>query len=385
MRKKVIGLIFVLALISMSLVSASTNVYVEPASTVVKLGQDFNVSIDINTTESIYAIEFNLIFNPSILNATIVVEGNFLKQDNASTYPIISINNSIGKIIFADTRLGTQEGVFGTGVLALIKFKAINTGTSDLDLDNVNLVDANLNTIPVTVDDGSVEVREVACYNNSDCGTNGWVGNTTCSNEDVWQPWEINVCTNPGTINAYCVVTSILKLKQDCGVDSCGSFGTNYCKDNDVYHNQTCHDKGCSNGACFDNIFVNETKFQECGIAGCEAGHCKGNLWLILPEDGAELSRTEPEFFDWGANPSLIFKKCNIQVSNTLSTRKWGKIGKDIKYGTSYQASEKDWSKLIKLAEKYKKKYNTDTLYWRVYCQGKKLKEYSNIFSFSFV
>ena len=105
----------------------------------------------------------------------------------------------------------------------------------------------------------------------------------------------------------------------------------------------------------------------------------KGNLWLISPEDGAEFSLA-PESFDWGVNPSLIFKSCSIQVSG--DSYKWKKFGKSLKSGSSYQASEKDWKKLIKMESKD----SDGKLYWRVYCSsGKKLMKYSNIFSFSFV
>ena len=62
--------------------------------------------------------------------------------------------------------------------------------------------------------------------------------------------------------------------KSECSSDSCGSWGSNYCKTNDVYHKKTCHDRGCSGSSCFDNIYTEEEKVQECGTQGCTNGQC---------------------------------------------------------------------------------------------------------------
>ena len=61
-----------------------------------------------------------------------------------------------------------------------------------------------------------------------------------------------------------------------CGSDSCGSWGSPYCKNNDVYHSRTCHDRGCSNSACSDNPYTEEALVQDCGTATCSGGVCQG-------------------------------------------------------------------------------------------------------------
>ena len=117
-------------------------------------------------------------------------------------------------------------------------------------------------------------VLAIACYKDSDCGTPGWVGFTNCNNDDIFQNWRGYGCNLPGTSQAYCTSAEVSLLKQDCGVDSCNAFGANYCKNNDVYHNQTCYDKGCNLGSCFTNTFVNEALVQDCGASGCSNGKC---------------------------------------------------------------------------------------------------------------
>jgi len=54
---------------------------------------------------------------------------------------------------------------------------------------------------------------------------------------------------------------------QDCGIDSCSSWGDNYCEDNDVYHSRICYDRGCANESCYENSSTDEEKVQECGLS----------------------------------------------------------------------------------------------------------------------
>ncbi len=58
-----------------------------------------------------------------------------------------------------------------------------------------------------------------------------------------------------------------------CGDDYCENWGENYCKDDDVYHNRTCHDRGCSGGSCYDNTYEEEQLVNICPC-GCENGTC---------------------------------------------------------------------------------------------------------------
>ena len=41
---------------------------------------------------------------------------------------------------------------------------------------------------------------------------------------------------------------------QECGDSSCGGWGSTYYSLGRQYQDRTCHDKGCSNGACFDTV-----------------------------------------------------------------------------------------------------------------------------------
>ncbi|MDD5191951.1 MAG: DUF4215 domain-containing protein [Candidatus Nanoarchaeia archaeon] len=138
----------------------------------------------------------------------------------------------------------------------------------------------------------------ITCDENSDCGEDGWVNQDRCvCTKNIWDFWNEFECENPGTADSYCTNSTELKIKQDCGKDSCTEW-EDYCKENDLWTKQTCYDRGCvlGTGVCFNNSILNDTFVQNCGedsheeveycydndvwkniteeLRGCEAGSC---------------------------------------------------------------------------------------------------------------
>ena len=64
---------------------------------------------------------------------------------------------------------------------------------------------------------------DVACNQNPDCGTDGYIGNPFCSNDDIYQKWRTYTCNNPGQPNAFCSSSDSDKKKQECGDDGCSN------------------------------------------------------------------------------------------------------------------------------------------------------------------
>jgi len=339
-------------------------VSVVPSAQTVNPGDSFDVDISIDTPVGVYAFDMLFLFDPSIINATSAVEGGFLKSDGATTYPVISIDNTQGEISIASTRFGVTSDVTGAGNLATITFTALDIGTSNLTLADVTLVNAQLQEIAgVTTYDGTVDVEIycdshaytacfgddlywfdscnvmedpyeycgpdscdawgadfcqsgdvyrsrtchdrgcsadscfddpyieyelveecpsgcdsgqclIQCTTDSDCGTDGFVAGTeTCSADDVYQDYRTYTCNSPGTPSSYCSHDDVSTMNEDCGSDSCGDWGDNYCNGDAVYHSRTCNDRGCSAGACFDDPYTEEEIVEGC-TWGCEAGQC---------------------------------------------------------------------------------------------------------------
>ncbi|MBS3080567.1 putative metal-binding motif-containing protein, partial [Candidatus Pacearchaeota archaeon] len=166
----------------------------------------------------------------------------------------------------------------------------------------------------------------VTCSKDSDCGTDGYVGNNYCSNKTVYRDYKEYNCLNPGKSNSYCESNASKKLIEQCTANqvctdgSCMEFhafcsknsdcgtdkfiGDKFCKNNDVYQNykvfsclnpntpqsscnsqvdpllvESCNsNEVCTNGACLPVMCL---KDSDCGTDGFVGGnYCKnGNVY----------------------------------------------------------------------------------------------------------
>jgi hypothetical protein len=143
-----------------------SSVRVNAPSRTIAIGESFTVGIDLNLLEASRGGQAGLTFNPQILRADLVSEGNFYKdwaQANGAftqMFPAPIIDNVAGTIsTTAVLILGGTGAPTGTGSLLMIQFTALKAGTSPLKLVDVIISDANIaNTRPlnVTVEDGMV-------------------------------------------------------------------------------------------------------------------------------------------------------------------------------------------------------------------------------------
>ena len=125
------------------------------------------------------------------------------------------------------------------------------------------------------------------CYDNSACGADGYVGDSYCYKNDLYQDYESFNCTYPGTLFAKCSALKFAKKKEECGADYCDGWNK-YCVGNSSYHNRTCYDKGCASNSCYSNPNYQEEKIEDCSY-GCDEGvcavcslnsHCGNDSWV---------------------------------------------------------------------------------------------------------
>ena len=137
-------------------------------------------------------------------------------------------------------------------------------------------------------------IAAYTCDQDSDCGTDGWLGSEYCTSEggdntDIADTWRDYTCHYPGTPSAYCTNSDEEKIKEDCGDSSCDSWGNPYCYDNDVWHSRQCNSRGCEGGpVCYDGQYTDDEKVQECGTEGCTGGQC--NTGTIECYDNSDCS-----------------------------------------------------------------------------------------------
>ena len=118
----------------------ATVVAVDPKITVKAPSESFNVTITVTDVAELFTWEFNVTYNPAILNVTKVIEGPFLKQAG-DTWPLDpSVNNEDGWMAFGRSLLPFPEtGASGTGILAYVTFKVKTEGKTELRLVETKL------------------------------------------------------------------------------------------------------------------------------------------------------------------------------------------------------------------------------------------------------
>jgi len=145
------------AMVEVALGSPATTIFVDPPTSTVAVGKTFVIGIKVSDVSDLYGWEFNLTWNPNLLDALTVTEGNFLKQGGETFFRPI-MNNTAGYILVDCTLLGNVPGVSGSGILATVKFYAENQGESILDLYGTILINSQEQAITHTANDGTVTV-----------------------------------------------------------------------------------------------------------------------------------------------------------------------------------------------------------------------------------
>jgi general secretion pathway protein D len=143
--------------------STDPSISVVPSSSSVSLATSFAVDVLISGASDLYGFQFDLTFNPNVLQASSVTEGSFLSGGGSTFFVPGTIDNAGGNIFAtADTLLSPVPGVNGSGTLAIFDFISVGSGNSPLDLANVIALDSTLDTITVSTSGASVSVPAVA-------------------------------------------------------------------------------------------------------------------------------------------------------------------------------------------------------------------------------
>ena len=129
------------------------------SKTPIYIDDTFTLDISAENVFDMAGWQFDIAFDPAILEAISVSEGNFLKTGGTTFFQGGSIDNATGKITdLSAARLSTQ-GVSGTGTLLQVRFKAKSDGETKLALQNFefgaitgDLIPAGPHQVSITVE-----------------------------------------------------------------------------------------------------------------------------------------------------------------------------------------------------------------------------------------
>jgi hypothetical protein len=129
-------------------------------SLVVNIADVFHINLNIVDAVDLTSWQFDLAYNPTILQANLVTEGSFLSSAGTTFFTPGVIDNTTGLISLVSTSYVDFTPPSGSGVLASVQFTALSAGLSPLTASNVFL---NFADSGFTVSNGAVCVLGNSC------------------------------------------------------------------------------------------------------------------------------------------------------------------------------------------------------------------------------
>ena len=135
-------------------------VRIEPAEAVVGPGDTFTVEVVIEEARDLGGFQFDLVYDPAIVQVKEVDLGGFLGSTGRSVVPVgPKVEDEAGRMPFGAISFGSGPGPSGMGTLAAITLEARGEGSTVLDLRDVQVLDTGGSPQPVTAQGGQVVVR----------------------------------------------------------------------------------------------------------------------------------------------------------------------------------------------------------------------------------
>ena len=107
------------------------------SQTSIHVNDTFSIDIQVGHVKNLAGWQFDIVFDPNLLEAINVSEGGFLKTDGGTTFfQSGSIDNATGKIAGLIAGRISEGGVSGSGSVLQVRFKAKSEGETELALKN---------------------------------------------------------------------------------------------------------------------------------------------------------------------------------------------------------------------------------------------------------
>jgi len=132
-------------------------VRIEPAQSVVDVGETFTITVMIDQASDLGGFEFALFFVTTTVTVDSVTLGDFPGSTGRTIITVgPTIDNEAGEVRFGAATIGADPGPGGTGELAVIVLTTKGMGTSPLDLQDVLVLDTAAQHQTPTVQGGMV-------------------------------------------------------------------------------------------------------------------------------------------------------------------------------------------------------------------------------------
>ena len=135
-----------------TVVSPGTRFTFSTDTTNIRVGDTFTFHIKAEKVTGLAGWQFDLTFDPDVLEVVDVNEGGFLKRDDRTTFfQRGTIDNTAGSIVGLSSALISKNGVTGSGPLLSVRFSAKAEGNSQIALHNSQLGSKTGEAIPAAM------------------------------------------------------------------------------------------------------------------------------------------------------------------------------------------------------------------------------------------
>jgi general secretion pathway protein D len=122
------------------------------------VGSTFSVAVNLANGRDVYSVPLQFQFNPAVLQLVNVDAGDFLARDGQAV-SIVHRDEGNGLVTVATSRPPSAGGITGQGGVAVLTFKAIAPGDSNLSLVKVGALNSSQANIPATGSQAVVHVK----------------------------------------------------------------------------------------------------------------------------------------------------------------------------------------------------------------------------------
>jgi len=151
MRRLIVAIVVIALSVCLPLAlpgqAQGTQVRVEPAYSMVAVGDDVTVEIEVHDVQDLFGVDIGLSFDPEKLQAQDVTAGEFLAPVFEAQK---TLDNRLGEVRYVFALMGPLPPVSGSGVLARVVFRGLEQGQSPVDLNRLLLANDAAEEIPAT-------------------------------------------------------------------------------------------------------------------------------------------------------------------------------------------------------------------------------------------